>query len=123
MAGYQAGRGRAAVTKRGVIPLVSLDPTSGNEQQAMRPVLVMSPGVFNRLTKTPVTLPITNGGNVALTAGIAVPLTGADTQTTGAVRCGQPRSLDIVSRRGRKIESAPIFLVDEALAKLSTIFE
>ena len=109
--------------ERGDIYLVSLDPTSGNEQQAMRPVLVMSPGVFNRLTKTPVTLPTTSDGNFARTAGFAVPLTGGGTQTTGVIRCDQPRALDILSRRGRKIESAPIFIVDEVLAKLSTNFE
>jgi mRNA-degrading endonuclease toxin of MazEF toxin-antitoxin module len=39
--------------ERGNIYRVSLDPTFGNEQQAMRPVLVISPDAFNRLNKTP----------------------------------------------------------------------
>nr|WP_313906044.1 type II toxin-antitoxin system PemK/MazF family toxin [Xanthomonas citri] len=62
--------------ERGDIYLVSLDPTSGHEQQGTRPVLIVSPGPFNRLTKTPVVLPITTGGNFARTAGFTVSLTG-----------------------------------------------
>ena len=110
------------MTERGDIYLVSLDPTSGHEQQGTRPVLIVSPGAFNRLTKTPVVLPITTGGNFARTAGFSVSLTGAGTQTNGVVRCDQPRALDIVPRRGRKLESLPAVIMDEVLAKLSTIF-
>ena len=58
--------------ERGDIYLVSLDPTAGHEQRGRRPVLIVSPGAFNRLTRTPVVLPITTGGNFARTAGFAV---------------------------------------------------
>jgi mRNA interferase ChpB len=109
--------------ERGDIYLVSLDPTSGHEQQGTRPVLIVSPGAFNRLTKTPVVLPITSGGNFVRTAGFNVSLMGAGTQTTGVVRCDQPRALDIASRHGRKLESVPQVIVDEVLAKLSAILE
>lgn len=108
---------------RGDIYLVSLDPTSGHEQQGTRPVLIVSPSAFNRLTRTPVVLPITSGGNFARTAGFTVPLVGAGTRTTGVVRCDQPRALDIGSRNGRKLESAPDSIMDEVLAKLAPIFE
>ena len=109
--------------ERGDIYLVSLAPTSGHEQQGTRPVLIVSPKAFNRLTRTPVVLPITGGGNFARTAGFAVSLMGAGTQTTGVVRCDQPRALDIESRRGRKLESVPQSILDEVLAKVATIFE
>jgi len=109
--------------ERGDIYLVSLDPASGHEQRGMRPVLVISPGAFNRLTKTPVVLPISSGGSFARTAGFAVSLTGAGTRTTGVVRCDQPRALDLGSRHARKLESVPSVIVDEVLAKLSTILE
>jgi mRNA interferase ChpB len=109
--------------ERGDIYLVSLDPTSGHEQQGMRPVLIVSPGAFNRLTKTPVVLPITTGGNFARTAGFTVSLSGAGTQTTGVVRCDQPRALDIGARKGRKLETLPPGIVDDVLAKLVTILE
>lgn len=109
--------------ERGDIYLVSLDPTSGHEQRGTRPVLIVSPGAFNRLTKTPVVLPITNGGNFARTAGFAVSLSSAGTQTTGVIRCDQPRALDIGARNGRKLESVPSAIVDEALAKAATLLQ
>jgi mRNA interferase ChpB len=107
--------------ERGDIYLVSLDPTSGHEQQGKRPVLVISPGPFNRLTKTPVVLPITTGGNFARTAGFAVSLMGSGTETTGVVRCDQPRALDLGSRKAKKLESVPAPIIEEVLAKVATI--
>jgi mRNA-degrading endonuclease toxin of MazEF toxin-antitoxin module len=109
--------------KRGEIWLVSLNPTSGHEQKGRRPVLIVSPEAFNRITKVPVILPITSGGNFARTAGFAVPLTGAGTKTTGVIRCDQPRALDIAARGGKKLESVPDASMDEVLAKISPIFE
>src|SRR5260370_37214464 len=109
--------------KRGEIWLVSLDPASGHEQKGRRPVLIVSPEAFNRITKLPIILPITSGGNFARTAGFAVPLTGLGAKTVGVVRCDQPRALDIAARRGRKLESIPDAVLDEAVARLSPIFE
>jgi mRNA-degrading endonuclease toxin of MazEF toxin-antitoxin module len=108
--------------KRGEIWLVSLDPTSGHEQKDRRPVLIVSPEAFNRITKVPVIVPITSGGNFARTAGFAVPLTEAGTQTTGVVRCDQPRALDLAARGGRKLESIPDAIMDEVLARIAPIF-
>ena len=99
--------------ERGDIYVVSLDPTSGKQQQGTRPVLVVSPGAFNRLTRTPVVLPITRGGNFARTAGFAVTLTGAGTTTTGVIRCDRPRTLDLGARHGRKLENVPTTIMDE----------
>ncbi|MEX2263100.1 MAG: type II toxin-antitoxin system PemK/MazF family toxin [Bryobacteraceae bacterium] len=109
--------------ERGDIYLVGLDPAAGYEQQGRRPVLIVSPAAFNRLTKVPVVLPITNGGNFARTAGFAVSLVGVGTKTTGIVRCDQPRALDLGARGGKKLESVPAAVVDEVLAKLVPIFE
>jgi mRNA-degrading endonuclease toxin of MazEF toxin-antitoxin module len=109
--------------KRGEIWIVGLDPTQGHEQKGHRPVLIVSPEAFNRVTKVPVVLPITGGGNFARTAGFAVPLMDAGTKTTGIVRCDRPCALDLAARRGRKLESVPDAIVDEVLAKLTPIFE
>jgi len=109
--------------ERGDIYLVSLDPTSGREQQGRRPVLVVSPTEFNRLTKTPIVLPITSGGNFARTAGFAVSLMGAGTSTSGVVRCDQPRALDLPSRHAQKLESVPEAIMNEVLAKIAPFFE
>ncbi len=107
--------------KRGEIWLVSLDPSSGHEQEGRRPVLIVSPESFNKITKVPIVVPITSGGNFARTAGFAVPLTGS--KTTGIVRCDQPRALDLASRGGNRLESVPDVVIDEVLAKISPIFE
>jgi mRNA-degrading endonuclease toxin of MazEF toxin-antitoxin module len=107
--------------KRGEIWLVGLDPAFGHEQRGRRPVLIVSPDAFNRLTKVPVILPITSGGNFARVAGFSVPLAG--TRTTGIVRCDQPRALDLAARGGKKLESLPPAIMDEVLARLTPIFE
>ena len=109
--------------ERGDIYLVSLDPASGREQQGRRPVLVATQGEFNRMTGAPVVLPITTTGNFARMAGFSVSLMGAGTQTTGVVRCDQPRTVDLKSRGAKKIERAPQFVIDEILAKVSPLFE
>jgi mRNA-degrading endonuclease toxin of MazEF toxin-antitoxin module len=109
--------------KRGEIWLVGLDPAEGHEQKGRRPVLIVSPEAFNRVTRVPVVLPITSGGSFARTAGFAVPLTGAGIKTTGVVRCDQPRALDLNARGGKNLESVPDAIMDEVLARLAPIFE
>ncbi len=109
--------------KRGEIWLVGLDPTEGHEQKGRRPVLIVSPEAFNRVTKVPVVVPITSGGNFVRTAGFAVPLAGIGSKTTGIVRCDQPRALDLGARQGRKLENVPHGIMDEVLAKLAPLFE
>jgi mRNA interferase ChpB len=109
--------------ERGDIYLVSLDPTAGHEQRGRRPVLIISPGAFNRVTGMPIVLPITTGGNFARTTGFAVSLMGAGTQTTGVVRCDQPRALDLRARKAKRLETAPQSVVAETLARVIPLFE
>lgn len=109
--------------KRGEIWLVGLDPTQGHEQKGRRPVLIVSPDAFNSVTKVPIVVPVTSGGSFARTAGFAVPLAGAGTQTTGVVRCDQPRALDLAARAGKRLESVPGAIMDEVLARLAPVFE
>lgn len=107
--------------KRGDVYMVDLEPTAGREQRGHRPVVIASPDEFNRATGLPVILPITNGGEFARRLGFAVVLAG--TKTTGIVRCDQPRVLDLAARNGRKVESLPVAIMDEVLAKAATLFE
>jgi len=107
--------------KRGDIYLVSLDPTSGHEQKGSRPVVIVSPDEFNQVTKLPVVLPITTGGDFARRLGFAVPLTGI--KTAGVIRCDQPRVLDLAARQARWVDSVPDAIMDDVLARLSTLFE
>ncbi len=109
--------------KRGEIWLVGLDPAAGHEQKGRRPVLIVSPEAFNQVTEVPVVVPITTGGSFARTAGFAVPLTGAETRTTGVVRCDQPRAVNVAAHNGKRLENVPDDIMDEVLAKLAPIFE
>jgi mRNA-degrading endonuclease toxin of MazEF toxin-antitoxin module len=109
--------------KRGEIWLVALDPTQVQEQKGQRPVLVVSPEAFNRVTKVPVVVLIASAVTFARTAGFAVTLDGAGITTTGIVRCDQPRALDLAARSGKKPESVPDAITDEVLAKLLPEFE
>ena len=99
---------------RGDIFHVKLDPIEGREQTGARYVLVVSAKSFNVLG-TPLICPITHGGNFARHAGFAVSLSGAGTITQGVVLCNQPRVLDLQARKGRFIEKAPEFILDEVL--------
>ncbi len=109
--------------ERGDIYLVSLDPTSEHEQQGTCPVLVVSPTMFNRLTRTPIVLPITTGSNFARTAGFVVSLQEGGTKTTGIIRCDQPRAIELGARNAHRLESVPAPVMDEVLAKLIVLFE
>lgn len=119
--GRCAGRRARTPVNRGDIYLVFLDPTEGREQQGFRPVLIVSPIEFNTATKLPVVLPITNGGEFARRIGFAVPISGIE--TTGVVRCDQPRVLDLDARHGRKVGTLPAVILEEVMARVVTIFE
>ncbi|MYD78908.1 MAG: type II toxin-antitoxin system PemK/MazF family toxin [Gammaproteobacteria bacterium] len=108
---------------RGDIWVVNLESSVGHEQKGFRPVLIVSPAAFNKLTNVPVVLPITKGGSFARRRGFAVSLENAGTQTTGIIRCDQSRALDIVARKGQHVESVPRIILDDVLARLATILE
>ncbi|NML61247.1 type II toxin-antitoxin system ChpB family toxin [Massilia sp. RP-1-19] len=105
---------------RGDIVMVNLDPTEGHEQKGMRPALVLSVSAFNALGIVLVA-PITQGGNFARHAGFAASLTGAGTKMQGAVLVNQIRMLDLEARKAKRVETAPEFVVEDALARLRAI--
>jgi len=84
-------------------------------------VVVVSPTDFNKATKLPVIVPITNGGDFARRIKFAVPISGI--KTTGVVRCDQPRVLDLSARTARKVDTLPDPILDEVLAKVATLFQ
>ena len=106
---------------QGDIYLISLDPTLGHEQQGKRPVFVISPKSFNLITKMPIVLPITSGGNFARNMGFAVELIGG--KTTGIVRCDQPRALYFEARYAKFLETVNSDVLDEVIARFTAIFE
>ena len=108
---------------RGEIWNVDLEPVVGHVQHGDRPVIIVSPASFNNVTSTPIVLPITRGRGFARRHGFAVSLEGVGTRTVGVIRRDQPRVLDLVTRSGVKLETAPTELVDEVLARLRAILE
>lgn len=106
---------------RGEIWLVSLDPIAGHEQSGKRPVLIVSPALFNKVTRLPIVVPVTSGGNFARAAGFTVSLDDAGTKTTGVIQCDQPRTLDMEARNGIRIERIPENVINEVLARLEAI--
>lgn len=107
------------VPRQGDIVLISLDPTLGTEIRGTRPVLVLSNREFNRLGRALVA-PITQGGFERV-AGWAVTLMGAGTQTLGAAVISQCRVLDWQVRQAKRVESVPLEVLDEAMARLEAM--
>ena len=107
---------------RGDIVIVDLDPAQGREQKGARPVLILSSAVFNAMGLALVA-PITQGGDFARHAGFAVPLSGSGTKTQGVALVNQTRVLDLEERAAKKVETAPDFVIDDALARLQAILE
>ena len=56
-------------------------------------------------------------------AGFAVPLSGAGTETQGVALVNMVRTLDLAARGAKKIETAPDFVVEDALARLRAILD
>lgn len=113
---------RLSEVDRGDVYHVDLEPISGREQAGARYVLVVTRKSFNELG-TPLICPITQGGGFARQAGFTVSLTGTGLQTQGVVLCYQARAVDLQSRGARRVETAPDFIIEEVLAKLSTLLD
>jgi mRNA interferase ChpB len=120
----QAGWARSVVRRvkfgRGDIVLVNLDPSEGHEQKGTRPAMVLSTSVFNALGAVLVA-PITQGGDFARHAGFAASLNGSGTKTQGVALVNQIRLLDLEARGATRVETAPEFVVEDALARLRAI--
>ena len=100
--------------------MVNLDPTEGHEQKGLRPALVLSTNAFNAFGVVLVA-PITQGGDFARHAGFAASLTGTGTKTQGVALVNQIRMLDLEARNAKRIETAPEYVVEDALARLRAI--
>ncbi len=107
---------------RGDIIHIELNPTKGREQQGKRYAIVLSKKAFNALGLS-LLAPITQGGNFARTAGFSVPLVGAGTKAQGVILINQLRMLDSRERNAKKLETAPEYIIEEALAKARTILD
>jgi mRNA interferase MazF len=105
------------VPDRGDVMLADLSPTVGHEQSGRRPVLVLTPQRYNRLTGLAVVCPLTNrekgyGFEVALPAGLTV---------TGVVLADQVKSLDWRHRGVHFLAALPIDFVNTVARRVAAL--
>lgn len=112
-----------AAFERGDIIRVNLEPVIGHEMRGgSRPALVLTSSSFNKLGDVLVA-PITQGGDYARFAGFAVSLMGTGCKTQGVALVNKMRMMDLNARKAKKIERAPREVIDDAIARLMTLFE
>ena len=102
---------------RGHVLWISLSPTLGHEQGGRRPVLVLSPALYNRRSGLLLACPITGRAKgypfeIPIPPGLAV---------GGVILADHLRSLDWNARTVDPIGTLPGALVDEALARARTL--
>ena len=109
------------VLQQGDIIRIAFDPSLGQEQQGVRPALVVSVQPVNALSNRVILAAISSGAGFNRKYGLVVPLIGTGLQTTGVIICDQLRTMDVRAREATFIETAPQYVVDEVLGKLAAI--
>ena len=108
---------KSYVPDRGDIIWLNFVPQSGHEQSGIRPALVISPQNYNRLAGLALVCPITNKVK-GYPFEIALPKQG---KVSGVILCDQIKSLDWRARRAQFIIKASADIIEDVLAKLSTL--
>ena len=108
---------KSYLPERGDIIKLSFSPQVGREQARYRPALVISPSAYNRISKFLLACPITTSIKGWKFEVILSP----SMQTSGVVLADQIRVLDWRSRKAKYIEQATQKVIDETLAKASTL--
>ena len=91
------------MVRQGDIIKVSFGPQKGHEQKGLCPAVVVSNDEFIRRTGLAVVCPVTNTDNKF---PLHVSLD-ERTSTTGVILCEHIRTLDLNSRKAKKIEKLP----------------
>ena len=103
--------------ERGDIIRLQLDPRTGNEQSGYRPAIVISPVVYNQISKLILVCPITSRQK-GWPFEVELP---EQMQTFGVVLADQLRTVDCNARETNFVEQAPLALINEVLAKLEPL--
>jgi len=99
------------MVKQGDIIVVDFDPQKGHEQKGRRPAVVISNNKFHKYTNLAILCPITNTDRPF---PLHISLDNR-TKTTGIVMCEQIKTVDINTRKYRKIEKIPEDLLFEII--------
>jgi mRNA interferase ChpB len=115
---------RNNIPKRGDVFLIDLNPVVGNEMRDRHRCVVISPREINMIGMC-MTVVITTGGQFARKAGMAVNVTGHE--TNGVALCNHVRSFDIMSRvqqkTARYVDTLDADIVDEIVARIVGIID
>jgi mRNA interferase ChpB len=110
---------RSSVPQRGDVYWIDPNPVAGREMKDRHRFVVITPKQINALGVC-MTVPVTIGGAFTRNVGLAVPITGHE--TNGVAVCNQVRSFDIEARvragSARFIESLDNFTMDEIVARV-----
>ncbi|EGF89901.1 protein pemK [Asticcacaulis biprosthecium C19] len=112
---------KAQRPRRGDIYHLDFTPSAGKEMVGKHFAFIISPEGYNTRGLAYVA-PISTGGNLARSEGLAVSLTGAGTKTTGVIDLTQIRAVDLAARSGKFVETAPGAINDEVFARIYPIF-
>lgn len=120
--GTACGRGNLVkidgrIPCRGDIIRLSLNPRIGSEQTGIRPAFVISPEIYNRLSKIVLVCPITSKEK-GWPFEVKLP---NSCQIQGVVLVDHLRAVDCQARNANFVEKAPIETVNEVLARLETL--
>ena len=91
-------------------------------QRVQRLALVLTTSDFNQLGEA-VVAAITQGAAVSRYAGFAIALADTGCSTQGVVLVNKIQSLDLRACHAQWVERVPHQAVDDALARLTTLFE
>ncbi|WP_036488146.1 type II toxin-antitoxin system PemK/MazF family toxin [Myxosarcina sp. GI1] len=105
------------IPNRGDIIKLSFSPQIGREQAGYRPALVISPQAYNRISHFVLACPITNTIK-GWRFEVVLP---QSMQTSGVVLTDQIRVLDWQARLAKFVEPAEFSVIDETLAKISSL--
>ncbi len=102
----------AYIPAKGDFITLTFDPQSGHEQRGRRPALVLSNLAFNQATGLAIVCPLTNTDR-GIPFHLPVP---SSSSLTGFVMVEQVKSVDYHTRQARFVETAPLPLLEDALA-------
>ncbi|CDT76919.1 type II toxin-antitoxin system PemK/MazF family toxin [Vibrio crassostreae] len=92
-----------------------------DENHSARLCLILSPKNFNQIGSY-YAAPIVPNGDFSRIAGFVVRMDGKGMKTQGYALMTSVRSINLNSESAVKVDSAPAWVVEEALAALNTIF-
>lgn len=70
-----------------------------------------------------VVVPIIHGEDIARHAGFSVRLDGTETSTQGYVIANKYRNVSLTTRRAKVVEEAPMWVIDDVMARLQAMYK